>query len=281
LNLPEFTKHPGAIAIDLDGTLLNSQTQLSERNRLAVEKCIGLGIPVIIATNRPERSVSRFLGAGLTEVCSLIVMNGATAKGRAPLAVLICATISSDIAGEIVQLVNKSEPAARITIEIDGFIFGSNTERSPEELWRTNSATPDMVCSIQEAIARMPAKIAVNGLGKDLSSLANEITQCYGVSVAVIPSDSHTFLNILNNKTSKSKALRKLLEPHGISLEETLAFGDDLPDLDMLQGCGISVAMANAIPEIKSIARYETASNDEDGVAVVLERMLNSENCHG
>jgi Cof subfamily protein (haloacid dehalogenase superfamily) len=276
MNLPNFTKLPRAIAIDLDGTLLNSKTQLSERNSLALEKCIARGIPVIIATNRPERAVLRFFGKNLADVCSLIVMNGGMTKGRTPLTGLICETIPSDIAGKIVQLVNKSEPAARITVEIDGFIFGSNIERSPEELWRTNSATPDMVCTLQEALVRMPAKIAVNGLGKDLSSLAMEITKCYGASIAVIPSDNHTFLNILNNKTSKSKALRKLLEPNGIAMEETLAFGDDLPDLDMLRCCGISVAMANSIPEIKSAAKYETASNDEDGVAVVLEKMLKS-----
>ena len=56
MNLPKFTKLPGAVAIDLDGTLLNSKTQLSERNRAALEKCIERGIPVIIATSRSERA---------------------------------------------------------------------------------------------------------------------------------------------------------------------------------------------------------------------------------
>jgi len=53
-----------------------------------------------------------------------------------------------------------------------------------------------------------------------------------------------------------------------------IVFGDDLPDLDMLRACGIPVAMANAYPEIKAVCAYETAGNDEDGVAVVLEKML-------
>jgi hydroxymethylpyrimidine pyrophosphatase-like HAD family hydrolase len=50
-----------------------------------------------------------------------------------------------------------------------------------------------------------------------------------------------------------------------------MAFGDDLPDLEILQACGMSVAMANAFPEIKTACSYQTASNDEDGVAIVLE----------
>ena len=53
-----------------------------------------------------------------------------------------------------------------------------------------------------------------------------------------------------------------------------IAFGDDLPDLEMLQACGTSVAMANAIPEVKASCSYHTASNDEDGVALVIEQML-------
>jgi hydroxymethylpyrimidine pyrophosphatase-like HAD family hydrolase len=53
-----------------------------------------------------------------------------------------------------------------------------------------------------------------------------------------------------------------------------IAFGDDLPDLEMLQACGIPVAMANAYPEIKAACAYQTAGNDEDGVALVLEKML-------
>lgn len=53
-----------------------------------------------------------------------------------------------------------------------------------------------------------------------------------------------------------------------------LAFGDDVPDVDLLEACGMPVAMANCAPEVRAVANYITASNDEDGVAIVLERML-------
>jgi hypothetical protein len=78
-------------------------------------------------------------------------------------------------------------------------------------------------------------------------------------------------------RVSKPNAIRKLLDPQGISLNDVLAFGDDFPDLDMLRECGISVAMANALPQIKAVCKYHTASNDEDGVALVLEKMLGVE----
>jgi Cof subfamily protein (haloacid dehalogenase superfamily) len=274
MNLPKFTKLPGAIAIDLDGTLLNSKTQLSERNRAALEKCIERGIPVIIATSRSERGTRRVIGAELSDSCSLVMANGACARGKAPLSGLVRETIPADVATNIVELTLKTESALRIVIEINGFDFGCNTQETPEKLWELNSATPDMVMSVSEAIAKIPTKITVNGFGRDLSAIVNEISEHFGSVISLFPSDKGTFLNIVNNRTSKLAALCKLLSSQKIPLGNVIAFGDDLPDLEMLQACGIPVAMANAFPEIKAVCAYETASNDEDGVAVVLEKML-------
>jgi hydroxymethylpyrimidine pyrophosphatase-like HAD family hydrolase len=82
---PEIKNLPDAIIVDLDGTLLNSQHHLSLRNRQAIERCQTLGIPVVVATARPERSVRRFLGPELTDCVSRVVLNGALAIGGAPL----------------------------------------------------------------------------------------------------------------------------------------------------------------------------------------------------
>jgi hypothetical protein len=275
MNLPKFAKLPGAIALDLDGTLLNSHSQLSDRNRLALEKCIELGIPVIIATSRSERHMRRVIGDELSCACSLVMANGSNARGRVPLSGLVRETIPADVATNIVELILKTEPAVRVVIEIDGFDFGCNMQDTPEQLWELNTATPDMVMSVSEAIAKIPTKITVNGFGRDLSAVANKISGQFGSVVSIFPSDKRTFLQIVNNRTSKLAALCKLLNSQSISIGNVMAFGDDLPDLDMLQACGISVAMANAIPEIKSAAQYETASNDDDGVAIVLEQLLN------
>ena len=275
MNLPKFAKLPGAIALDLDGTLLNSHSQLSDRNRLALEKCIELGIPVIIATSRSERHMRRVIGDELSCACSLVMANGSNARGRVPLSGLVRETIPADVATNIVELILKTEPAVRVVIEIDGFDFGCNMQDTPEQLWELNTATPDMVMSVSEAIAKIPTKITVNGFGRDLSAIVNKISGQFGSVVSVFPSDKRTFLQIVNNRTSKLTALCKLLNSQSISIGNVMAFGDDLPDLDMLQACGISVAMANAIPEIKSAAQYETASNDDDGVAIDLEQLLN------
>jgi Cof subfamily protein (haloacid dehalogenase superfamily) len=274
MDLPKFTELPGAIAIDLDGTLLNSHSQLSPRNRHALEKCIERGIPIVIATSRSERATRRVIGNEMANTCSLVMANGACARGRVPFSGIVRESIPADIATNIVELALSTDPAVRITIEIDGFDLGCNVRDTPEKLWDLNSATPDMVMSVSEAIAKIPTKITVNGFGRDLSAVVDKISENFGSFVSVFPSDKGTFLSIVNNRTSKLAALCKLLSSQAIPLSNVIAFGDDLPDLEMLQACGMPVAMANAYPEIKAVCAYETAGNDQDGVAVVLEKML-------
>jgi Cof subfamily protein (haloacid dehalogenase superfamily) len=274
LRLPSFSKIPGAVAIDLDGTLLNSQTQLSERNRAAIEACVDWGIPVIIATSRPVRTTRRALGDSLSDKCSLVIMNGALAVGVPPLSGVFREPLYPEVARGIVDLLKGIEPEVRLTIELEGWEFGRNWHSSPEELWHYNAATQDMVMTLEEALERDPVKIAASRMGKDVSDLADAVSQRFGDVASAIPTSDMTFLSIVSVQTSKSEALRKLLQSCGILLEDVLAFGDDVPDLDLLEACGIPVAMANCVPEVKAITSYITASNDEDGVAIVLEKML-------
>jgi Cof subfamily protein (haloacid dehalogenase superfamily) len=274
LKLPSFSKIPGAVAIDLDGTLLNSQTQLSERNRAALEACVDRRIPVVVTTSRPLRTTRRALGDSLSGRCSMVIMNGALALGVPPLSGVFREPLPPEVAQGIVDLLKDIEPEVRLTIELDGWEFGRNWHSSAEELWHYNAATPDMVMTLEEALVRNPAKIAASRMGNDVSDFANAVSQRFGDAASVIPTSDMTFLNIVSVQTSKPEALRKLLWSCDILLEDVLAFGDDVPDLDLLEACGLPVAMANCVPEVRAVASYTTASNDEDGVAIVLEKML-------
>jgi len=277
MNLPKFDKLPGAIAIDLDGTLMNSRTQLSDRNHNALQKCIKRSIPVIIATSRPARIFNHIFPPDLAARCSLVVMNGALAIGKSPISGQIKQTLPEKTIHLIIKVALEYDPLTRITIEIEGYEFGTNWIWDKETLWQRNSATPEMVISLEEAIIRKPCNIALSN--SNIFPLADTLEKQCGEDISIVGAKyvsalANPPLNITAKMATKPEALRRLLTAHGISLTDVVAFGDDLPDLEMLQACGISVAMANAITEIKSVAQYETASNDEDGVAVVLERML-------
>lgn len=274
LNLPVFDRCPGAVAIDLDGTLFDSRTRLSPRNRRAIEMCLGHNIPVIIATSRPARAVRRFLGKDLSGSCSLVLQNGAITVASLPLSGNIKISITAGLAREIVERILKMEPEMRITVEVDGYWFGTNLPRGPEDLWEYNSATPDMQLPLDNALEDEPSKIAAGGLDRSVLHVARALSERYNDNVSVIPADDDTFLNITSVDASKPASMRKLLASRNIPLDSVLAFGDDTPDIGMLEACGIAVAVGNAIPEVKAVADYCTASNDDNGVAIVLEKML-------
>jgi Cof subfamily protein (haloacid dehalogenase superfamily) len=273
INLPVIQHPPGAIAIDLDGTLLNSQASLSGRNYRAIMRCLKRSLPVIIATSRPARAVRRVLGNELTDRCSLVLQNGAIGTGRPPLSGNIKKTITPELTRSIIKAILEMEPEMRITIELEGYRFGTNKPRAPDELWEVNSATPDLQLTLEKALDGEPTKIAAGGLDRDIAHVAREISTRFNDAIAVVSASNNTFLNITRKTATKPDTLRKLLKSGQIPLDRVIAFGDDIPDIGMLSVCGIPVAVANAVPEVRTLTRYLTASNDDDGVAIVLEQI--------
>jgi Cof subfamily protein (haloacid dehalogenase superfamily) len=258
----------------MDGTLLDSRSRLSPRTAAALRQLLERGFPVVIATSRAHRSVRRLLGTDIAGACSLVTQNGSFALGRPPLSGRIKEEIPLPVAEELMAAALALEPELRITIEVEGEIFGTNNPRNPAELWEVNSATPDMQLTLAEALKQGPAKFAVSRRGADITYLAVEIRRRFNGKLAVYEEKTRDFLNITPVTAGKTNTLRRLLETKNLSLQNTIAVGDDLPDYDMLAACGYPVAMGNAVPEIKALCPYQTASNDEDGVAVVLEKIL-------
>ena len=274
MKLPGFSPLPAAVAIDMDGTLLNTSSKLSPRNKAALVKLLDLGFPVIIATSRAHRSVRRLLGIDIANACSLVTQNGGFGLGRPPLFGNIKEAIPIPVARNLISAVMELEPEIHITMECDGEYFGTNNPRDPAALWEVNSATPELQLSLEQAMRFIPAKFALGGLGRDISHVAEIIRRHFGADLAVYAEAKNTFLNVTSKAASKSRTVERLLASKNISLSNIVALGDDLPDYDLLSNCGIAIAMGNAVPEIKTLCKYVTAANNEDGVALVLEKIL-------
>jgi hypothetical protein len=275
VNLPDFAAGPPkAVAIDLDGTLLDSHARLSQRSRRTMAGCIAAGIPVIIATSRAERSVRHLIGQDLADRCSLVLQNGAVARGAPPLSGSFKLAIPPAILDATLALMLTMEPDIRLTLEIEGREFGGNVPRTAEDLRERNAATPDLYLSLEAARALGPSKIAASCGNRDLSALVRALEGRFGDVLSIVPANGMTFLNITVKEATKTRAIETLLASAGWTLGDVLALGDDIPDLDMLRACGTAVAMANACDEVLAACPYRTLSNDEEGVAAVLEKLL-------
>ncbi len=245
-------------AIDLDDTALRSDKQMSPRVLAALRDWQARGHRLIIATGRPPRAVQS-LPLELHEV-PWICYNGAEIHSQG--AIIYNNLIPALAAQQIVVQVRQTLPAAIIGLEIDGELHLSREMVRP---------TPYRVTELHTLAHRATAKILVwhdpvEELLPHLATLPSAARLLY--------SEKYKFVQILAQQADKVAALRFLIEQWGATLDNVVAFGDDTNDIEMIRQSGLGVAMANAVAEVKAVARRHAPTNDEDGVACVLEELL-------
>lgn len=252
-----------AIVLDLDGTYLNSSKQVSERNLAAVLSCYRLGMKIIIATARPPRTVKEFLPDSLLEICSFVYYNGAQVICRHS-NTEIYESIPSSLTAEIISHCLLHNPDIELTMEVrDEWYSIKELDYSST----MNVMTNPVVKSLEELVQYDATKILISGF--DQSKLLKEL---FGQQVNIIETDNNQLVQIMPLQASKELAIIKLCNIYHLNSDSVIVFGDDHNDIGLFRTFGYSVAMGNAIPELKQIADEITESNDLDGVAMILER---------
>ena len=253
-------------AIDLDGTLLRPDGSLSERSRAALESVRAAGIRVVLVTARGPRSV-RVLAADLGLDGSAICSNGAI--------------ILDLVSGEVVRTQPlATEVAARLVRELrsrlPGILFAAESEEIALEpgfvAWEWEPPAGTRYADGLELVAEPIAKLIVRHDTHALEAVAEAARELAGDDAAVTIPGPWT-VEISAAGVSKAAALAELCAELGVSPDEVVAFGDYPNDLPMLEWAGHAVAVANAHPNVLAAADEVTASNADDGVAVVLERL--------
>lgn len=256
--MPERTNLEIA-AIDLDDTLLRSDGSVSPRNLAALQQWQRAGRQIVIATGRPRRSVQPALPAVLGTL-PIICYNGAEIhiNGRTIYEKLI----PPDAVRQIVEQALAAAPDATIGLEVHGELYLNRV---------TNRTTPYHVADLLEVARHPAAKVLL--FGDQLERLTPLLASLPSTARALL-SARYRFVQILAEGADKAVALQELMAAWGRPLADVVAFGDDTNDIEMLRISGLGVAMANAVDEVRAVADHITATNDEDGVALILERLL-------
>lgn len=246
-------------ALDMDDTLLNSAGELSPRTRDALRRWRAAGHHAVIATGRPPRSIGDSLPEELHDV-PWIAYNGAVIhwRGRQVYENLI----SVDETQAILALVQARLPTCALGVEIDNQLYFNQT---------INRTSPYQVADLMEIATQPSAKILF--FHEDFEALHGMLADLPPGARALL-SAKYKLVQILAASADKAEALRVLAEQLGHTLADVVAFGDDVNDVDMVRISGIGVAVDNAVGEVKAVADRVTRSNDEDGVALVLEELL-------
>jgi len=271
------------VAVDVDGTLLNSAHELTERVRRAVRAASRQGVTVCLATGKLLRSIQPLIN-DLELYGPHITCNGAVINDLRPPAArtadapdlawsqpLTPHEIRAALAA--IRTHDPDMPVAWYTADaiLTDAPYGQldSILRAYREPPVRHVATLDP----QRATLPPPVKLLMTGSPERLAHLRAAITPEIGETLEVITTTAD-FLECMSRAVSKGAALRRVTERLGIPRDEVMALGDGENDISLIDAAGLGVAMGNAIPALAQRARLLTASNDADGVALALERFI-------
>ena len=264
------------IALDLDGTLLDSGNNLSAVNRSALASAAEKGIHVVPTTGRFFGGMPESIRA-LPFVRYAITVNGAQVYDRATDAAIVREELPLEKALAVMRYLDGFDVIYDCYQDNWGRMTAAMQERAADYapdahylkmIRELRKPYPDLKAHLEEE-GRDVQKIML--FARDLAVRA-QIADGLKARFPELAVSSSTFNNLELNSANAHKglALQRFAEHLGLGLENCMAFGDGANDLTMVRAAGIGVAMANACPEVLAAADYVTRSNDEDGVAAAL-----------
>ena len=266
------------VAIDLDGTLLNSRSEISPANRQALAEVTERGIPVAVVTGRrlhSARPIVQQLPCPVTLICS----NGALI-GLSSGEIVHRNFLSRAVAVEALKATREYRPHAVAIFDIatrGQVTMQEGASREGPLSWYVEKA-PEFLALVPEleaAIMADPVQIMFGGPPTQMAPIESLLRDsAAGPNVHLTWtkyfSRNMSLLDVMNRTCSKGGALRLWADRCGISASDIMAIGDNYNDREMLEFCGYPVVMGNCTPGLGEQHWRVTLSNDEDGVAAAL-----------
>lgn len=262
------------IAMDLDGTLNNDQKVITEKTKEALMAAQKAGIRLALASARPspglfkERDILR-----LQDYNGILMSyNGGRIVDAATGKVLFETSMDLE---ETKAVLRKLERLPVTPILDDGvqFYVQSKDGYKVDYECRNNNMVCTEVGNLADFLPFAPIKILMSVLPEELPQVQQEIAGFLPESLTVVQTAAF-YLEVIPKVINKGQGIRDICKVLGISTEEVISFGDAANDIPMLREAGMGVAMGNAQEPVKQAADMVTISNNEDGIAAALEKLL-------
>jgi Cof subfamily protein (haloacid dehalogenase superfamily) len=253
-------------AIDLDGTLLRSDGTISQRTREAIRAVRAAGVVVVIVTARGPSSVTELAhDAGIEG--SAICSNGALIIDLANGEILRERLLETELAIQLVHGLRERLPGIVFAVEHEAFAHEPGFAA-----WGWDPPAGTRVADALELLAGPATKLILRHTDHEVEAIAAVARELAGDGATVVQSGADA-IEVTAAGVNKAAGLAEVAEELGIEAADVIAFGDFPNDVPMLAWAGRGVAVANAHAEVLAVANEVTASNDDDGVAVVLEQL--------
>jgi HAD superfamily hydrolase (TIGR01484 family) len=261
------------VALDLDGTLLRPDGSVSARTRDVLRQVRAQGVRLVFVTARPPRSVRvlvRPLEAGGLAVCC----NGALVYDLDRETVVARWPLVAAVARELVGALRAAAPGVCFAVEYDtGYACEAGYAAMAPGVIGPSGIAPATMDDALALCATPVAKLIARHPELGVEALLVLATGVVGERAQATHSGG-PFVEVSAAGVDKAAALAVLCAELGVQAASVVAFGDALNDLPLLRWAGHAVAVANAHPEVRAVADEVAPSNQDDGVAVVLERLL-------
>lgn len=269
------------LVLDIDGTLLTSQIEISPGTRLALQRAASAGIAVTLATGRRLSTTAPYARElGLT--LPVILQSGAQIVDPVSGAALYRNPLPRDEVADGVRLLVDAglQPILYENRAVDQHLITGPEQFDSPPMRFYATEQPRLLRRLSyEELARVEEPLelaAIHDLDR-IKPAAARVTMAHCRTLISYSNalDSY-FLEVFHATCSKGEALRVLTRQLGLTMDEVVAVGDNYNDREMLELAGLGVAMANAEPEIIAVADHVTRSNDEDGIAALVDLLVDA-----
>ena len=264
------------IALDLDGTLLNDAKEITKRTQHALEAAAAHGIRIVISTGRPLTALPQEV-TSLSCIRYVSTADGARIEDLKNGEKLFEGLIPQRMVKPIYDVFDQFDVVDELYIDGQGYISEPDLDRLEEYtanpavasyVRRTRKAVPDIHDLFDHDIDKAHALFKSYEDRKEAMRLIREIDDFMLCDAFPIN------LEVSAPGINKGRGLEILGEKIGVTTDEMMAFGDSNNDAAMLQTVGTAVVMGNADESVKEMADVIAPTNEEDGVAIIIERML-------
>ncbi|MFU0823567.1 sugar-phosphatase [Clostridium sp.] len=261
------------IALDMDGTLLNEGKKISEENNIAIKKAKEKGVKVVLATGRPIKGIENYLNELdlISDEDYCITYNGSLVVNTGTNELLTQVLLKSEDVHYLYDLSKKLDIDIH-ALTTSGCITPKLSEYTELEIRMNNIPFEEIDFNNIKDDTEI-VKVMFVGEEKKLSAAIEKLPREVYKKYNVVRSAPY-FLEFLDKNVSKATGVKALAEKLGINRSEIICVGDAGNDIDMIEYAGLGVAMGNAFSEVKKAANYITSSNEEDGVAHVINKFI-------
>ena len=258
------------VALDLDGTLLNSNHVVTDRNCMALRELSKEGVTVVLVSGRMHQSILPISNQiGLEN--PIISYNGGMVKHAKTGKVFHHTPIAATTAMDLVDYCDQRNLHLNFCLDDRLYI---RMENSWSELYESRTGVcATAIGDLRQLTGGEPTKMQVLDTPEKVEHLLVDFQRDFGDRLYITRTQIE-YIEFMNPQVSKGPALKALATQSGIPMNLVVAFGDGYNDQSMMAAAGFSVAMGNSINELKECANYVTESNDNDGVAQAVEQLL-------